>query len=131
VFRAGIARSGAYNRSLTAFGFRNERRTLWQATEVYVKVSPYFHADKLRLPVLLIRGEADVNPGTVPRQSQILYEAIRGNGGIARLVTLPCESHGYAAIESNEQVLYEQMAWYDKYVKNAGPEPKKTGETSR
>jgi len=131
LFRAGIARSGAYNRSLTAFGFQNERRTLWQATDVYVKVSPYFHADKLKLPVLLIHGEADANPGTVPLQSQILYEAIRGNGGIARLVTLPYESHGYSAIESNEQVLYEQMAWFDKYVRNAGPRPKKTGEASR
>ena len=131
VFRAGIARSGAYNRSLTAFGFQNERRTLWQATDVYVKVSPYFHADKLKLPVLLIHGEADVNPGTVPLQSQMLYEAIRGNGGVARLVTLPYESHGYSAIESNEQVLYEQMAWFDKYVKNAGPKPKKTGDISR
>jgi dipeptidyl aminopeptidase/acylaminoacyl peptidase len=102
-----------------------------QVTKVYVKVSPYFHADKLKLPVLLIHGEADVNPGTVPLQSQILYEAIRGHGGVARLVTLPYESHGYSAIESNEQVLYEQMAWFDKYVKNAGPKPKKTGDISR
>ena len=125
LFRAGIARSGAYNRSLTAFGFQNERRTLWEATDVYVKVSPYFHADKLRLPVLLIHGEADVNPGTVPLQSELLYEAIRGNGGQARLVMLPYESHGYSALESNEHVLYEQMAWFDRYVKNA---PKTTAE---
>jgi dipeptidyl aminopeptidase/acylaminoacyl peptidase len=121
LFRAGIARSGAYNRSLTAFGFQNERRTLWQATDVYVKVSPFFHVDKLKLPLLLIHGEADVNPGTVPLQSELLYEAIRGNGGTARLVMLPYESHGYSALESNEDVLAEQIAWFERYVKNAPP----------
>jgi dipeptidyl aminopeptidase/acylaminoacyl peptidase len=119
LFRAGIARSGAYNRSLTAFGFQNERRTLWQATDVYVKVSPFFHVDRLKLPLLLIHGEADINPGTVPLQSELLYEAIRGNGGTARLVMLPYESHGYSALESNEDVLAEQMAWFDRYVKKA------------
>ncbi len=128
LFRSGIARSGAYNRSLTAFGFQNERRTLWEATDVYVKVSPFFHADKLKLPVLLIHGEADANPGTVPLQSELLYEAIRGNGGTARLVMLPYESHGYSAMESNEHVLAESIAWFDKYVKNAPPRPKKTAD---
>ena len=123
LFRAGIARSGAYNRSLTAFGFQNERRTLWEATDVYVKVSPYFHADKLERPVLLIHGAADVNPGTTPIQSEFLYEAIRGNGGTARLVMLPYESHGYSARESNEHVLAEQIAWFDRYVKNASTDP--------
>ena len=119
LFRAGIARSGAYNRSLTAFGFQSERRTLWQAPDVYAKVSPFFHVDELKNPVLLIHGEADVNPGTRPFQSELLYEAIRGNGGTARLVLLPYESHGYSALESNEHVLAEQIAWFDRYVKNA------------
>jgi dipeptidyl aminopeptidase/acylaminoacyl peptidase len=121
LFRAGIARSGAYNRSLTAFGFQNERRTLWEATDVYVKVSPFFHAPDIKTPLLLIHGEADVNPGTVPLQSEKLFEAIRGNGGTARLVMLPFESHGYTAIESTEHVLYEMLTWFDKYVKNAPP----------
>ena len=128
LFRTGVARSGAYNRSLTAFGFQNERRTLWEATDVYVKVSPFFHVDKLKLPVLLIHGEVDVNPGTVPLQSELLYEAIRGNGGTARLVMLPFESHGYSAMESNEHVLAESIAWFDKYVKNAPPRSKKTAD---
>jgi len=121
LFRAGVARSGAYNRSLTAFGFQNERRTLWEAPEVYTKVSPFFHAEKIKSPLLLIHGELDVNPGTVPLQSQQLFEAIRGNGGTARLVMLPFESHGYRAMESTEHVLYEMLAWFDKYVKNASP----------
>jgi dipeptidyl aminopeptidase/acylaminoacyl peptidase len=124
LFRAGIARSGAYNRSLTAFGFQNERRTLWEATDVYVKVSPFFHADKIKLPLLLIHGEADVNPGTVPLQSEKLFEAIRGNGGTVRLVMLPFESHGYRAMETTEHVLYEMLAWFDRYVKNAPPRSK-------
>ena len=128
LFRSGIARSGAYNRSLTAFGFQNERRTLWEATDVYVKVSPFFHADKLKLPILLIHGEMDVNPGTVPLQSELLYEAIRGNGGTARLVMLPFESHGYSAMESNEHVLAESIAWFDKYVKNAPAKPRPTAD---
>ncbi|SPE60751.1 Peptidase S9, prolyl oligopeptidase [Verrucomicrobia bacterium] len=121
LFRAGIARSGSYNKSLTAFGFQNERRTLWEAPEVYTKVSTLFHADKIKTPLLLIHGEADMNPGTVPLQSQKLFEAIRGNGGTARLVMLPYESHGYVAMESTEHVLYEMFSWFDKYVKNAPP----------
>jgi dipeptidyl aminopeptidase/acylaminoacyl peptidase len=121
LFRAGVARSGAYNRSLTAFGFQNERRTLWEAPEVYTKVSPFFHADKVKSPLLLIHGEADVNPGTTPLQSEKLFEAIRGTGGTARLVMLPFESHGYQAMESIEHVLYEMLTWFDRYVKNAPP----------
>jgi dipeptidyl aminopeptidase/acylaminoacyl peptidase len=121
LFRAGVARSGAYNRSLTAFGFQNERRTLWEAPEVYTKVSPFFHAELIKTPLLLIHGAADANPGTVPLQSEKLYEAVRGNGGTVRLVMLPYESHGYTAMESTEQVLYEMINWFDKYVKNAPP----------
>ena len=128
LFRTGIARSGAYNRSLTAFGFQSERRTLWEAPDVYVKVSPFFHVDKLKLPLLLIHGEADVNPGTVPLQSELLYQAIRGNGGTARLVMLPYESHGYSAMESNEHVLAESIVWFDKYVKNAPAKPAKAAD---
>jgi dipeptidyl aminopeptidase/acylaminoacyl peptidase len=121
LFRAGVARSGSYNKSLTAFGFQNERRTLWEATDVYVKVSPFFHAETIKAPLLLIHGAADANPGTVPLQSEKLYEAIRGNGGTVRLVMLPFESHGYTAMESTEDALYEMLAWFDKYVKNAPP----------
>ena len=121
LFRAGIARSGSYNKALTAFGFQNERRTLWEAPEVYTKVSTLFHADKIKAPLMLIHGEADMNPGTVPLQSEKLFEAIRGNGGTARLVMLPYESHGYVAMESTEHVLYEMLGWFDKYVKNAPP----------
>ena len=127
LFRAGVARSGAYNRSLTAFGFQNERRTLWEATDVYVKVSPFFHADKIKLPLLLVHGAADANPGTVPLQSEKMFEAVRGNGGTVRLVMLPFESHGYAAMESTEHVLYEMLSWFDRYVKNAPPKERITG----
>lgn len=102
LFRAGIARSGAYNRSLTAFGFQNERRTLWEATDVYLKVSPFFHAERLKSPLLLIHGAADANPGTVPLQSELLFEAVRGNGGTAKLVMLPFESHGLREARSAE-----------------------------
>ena len=117
LFRAGIARSGAYNRSLTSFGFQSERRTLWEAPDVYTKVSPFFHADKQKRPLLLIHGEADANPGTVPLQSRQFFEAIRGNGGTARLVMLPYESHIYSAMESMEDVLAEMLNWFGKYVK--------------
>jgi dipeptidyl aminopeptidase/acylaminoacyl peptidase len=121
LFRAGIARSGAYNRTLTPFGFQSERRTLWEAPELYLKMSPFFYADKLKEPMLLIHGEADNNSGTFPIQSERLYQALRGNGGTVRLVMLPHESHGYLARESVEHTLYEMIAWFDKYVKNAGP----------
>lgn len=119
LFRAGIARSGAYNRTLTPFGFQNERRTFWEAPEVYATMSPFHNANKLTEPILLIHGEADNNPGTFPVQSERLYQAIRGNGGTARLVMLPHESHGYAAKESIEHVLAEQVAWFDAHVKGA------------
>jgi len=123
LFRAGVATSGSFNKTLTPFGFQNERRSVWEATDVYLKVSPFFFADKLKTPLLLMHGAEDANPGTTPLQSNKLYEAIRGNGGTARLVVLPHEPHLYTAMESNEQMVYEMLRWFDKYVKNATPRP--------
>jgi dipeptidyl aminopeptidase/acylaminoacyl peptidase len=121
LFRAGVARSGAYNRTLTPFGFQSERRTFWQARDMYIKVSPFTYADQIKDPILLIHGEADNNTGTFPINSERLYQAVRGNGGTVRLTMLPFESHGYAARESTEHVLWEMITWFDKYVKNAPP----------
>ena len=104
LFRAGVATSGSYNKTLTPFGFQNERRSVWEAPDVYLKVSPFFFADKIKTPLLIMHGEDDANPGTTPLQATKLYEAIRGNGGTARLVMLPHEPHWYAAMESNEQL---------------------------
>jgi dipeptidyl aminopeptidase/acylaminoacyl peptidase len=119
LFRAGVATSGSYNKTLTPFGFQNERRSVWEATDVYLKVSPFFCADKLKTPLLIVHGAEDANPGTTPLQASKLYEAIRGNGGTTRLVMLPHEPHWYTAMESNEQLIYEMVRWFDKYVKNA------------
>jgi len=121
LFRAGVATSGSYNKTLTPFGFQNERRSVWEAPEIYLKVSPFFVADKLKTPLLLIHGAEDANPGTTPLQSVKLYEAIRGTGGTTRLVLLPHEPHWYTALESNEQEIYEMLRWFDKYVKDAPP----------
>jgi dipeptidyl aminopeptidase/acylaminoacyl peptidase len=121
LFRAGIARSGAYNRTLTPFGFQSERRTIWEAPELYIRVSPFMNANKINEPILLIHGEADDTSGTFPIQSERMYQAVRGNGGTVRLVTLPLEAHGYAGRETIEHVLYEMLNWFDKYVKNAPP----------
>jgi dipeptidyl aminopeptidase/acylaminoacyl peptidase len=123
LFRAGIARSGAYNRTLTPFGFQSERRNFWEAPALYEKVSPFFYADKIKDPLLMIHGEADDNTGTFPIQSERLFAAIQGLGGTARLVMLPFEAHGYRAKETTEHVLYEMVNWFDKYVKNAKPRP--------
>ncbi len=131
LFRAGIARSGAYNRTLTPFGFQSERRTIWEAPETYIKVSPFMVAHKINEPILLTHGEADNNSGTFPIQSERLYQAIRGTGGTVRLVTLPLESHGYAARESTEHTLYEMISWFDKYVKNAPPRGKREETTEK
>ncbi len=118
IFRAGIARSGAYNRTLTPFGFQSERRTLWEATDTYVEVSPFLHADTINEPILLVHGQDDNNSGTYPIQSERLYHALRGHGATARLVMLPHESHGYRARESILHVHAEQVEWLDKHVKN-------------
>jgi dipeptidyl aminopeptidase/acylaminoacyl peptidase len=117
MFRAAVAESGAYNRTLTPFGFQAERRTFWEAPEVYTRMSPFWYADKIRTPVLLIHGEADNNTGTYPIQSERMYAAIRGNGGTVRLVMLPAEAHGYRGRESMEHVLYEELTWFDKFLK--------------
>ncbi|MCA1641454.1 MAG: prolyl oligopeptidase family serine peptidase [Acidobacteria bacterium] len=121
LFRAGIARSGAYNRTLTPFGFQSERRTLWEAAEMYIRVSPFMNAQRIKEPILLVHGEADDNTGTFPIQSERMYAAIRGNGGTVRLVMLPLEAHGYQARETTEHVLYEMINWFDRYVKHAPP----------
>ncbi|HYJ33315.1 MAG TPA: prolyl oligopeptidase family serine peptidase, partial [Candidatus Binatia bacterium] len=119
LFRAGIARSGAYNHTLRPFGFQSERRTYFQAPESYIRLSPELHADKIREPILIIHGEDDANPGTVPLQSDLLYRAVVGTGGTARLVMLPLESHTYEARESIEETLWEMMTWFARYVKEA------------
>jgi dipeptidyl aminopeptidase/acylaminoacyl peptidase len=121
LFRAGIARSGAYNRTLTPFGFQSERRTIWEAPKMYLDVSPFMYANKINEPLLMTHGEADDNTGTFPIQSERLYQAIRGNGGTVRLVMLPLEAHGYSARETTEHVLYEMINWFDRYVKHAPP----------
>lgn len=120
LFKAGIARSGAYNRSLTPFGFQNEDRTYWQAPDLYSAMSPFSYADKIKTPLLLIHGEMDDNPGTFPIQSERLFNAVKGHGGTVRFVSLPYEAHGYRGKENLLHMLYEQNAWLEKYVKNAG-----------
>ncbi|MFN0007728.1 MAG: prolyl oligopeptidase family serine peptidase [Planctomycetota bacterium] len=118
LFRAGIARSGAYNRSLTPFGFQSERRTIWEAPEIYMKLSPFSYAHRIQAPILFVHGEKDSNPGTFPIQSERMYQAVKGNGGTARLVVLPEEDHGYRARESVMHCAAEMVDWFDKYVKN-------------
>ncbi|RZL46853.1 MAG: S9 family peptidase [Pedobacter sp.] len=119
LFKAGIARSGAYNRTLTPFGFQNEDRTYWQAPELYYQMSPFSYADKIKTPILLIHGEMDDNQGTFPINSERLFNAIKGNGGTTRFVYLPYEAHGYRAKENILHMLWEMNTWLDTYVKNA------------
>jgi dipeptidyl aminopeptidase/acylaminoacyl peptidase len=123
IFRTGIAESGAYNRTLTPFGFQAEPRTYWEAPEIYNAMSPFNYANKINEPVLLIHGQRDDNSGTFPIQSERLYAAIKGNGGSVRYVQLPLEPHGYTAVETQRHLLWEYINWLDKYVKNAGPRP--------
>ena len=129
LFKGGIARSGAYNRTLTPFGFQNEQRSYWQAPDVYNKMSPFMNADKMKTPLLLVHGEADNNTGTFPIQSERYYNALKGFGATTRLVFLPYESHGYTAKESLLHMLWEMNGWLDKYVKN--PAPAATGQANK
>ena len=117
LFKAGIARSGSYNKTMQPFGFQSERRSLFEAPETYISVSPTFVANQVNEPVLVIHGAADSNPGTLTIQSEVFFEAVRGSGGTARLVLLPYEDHGYRAKESIEHVLWEQIEWFDAHVK--------------
>ena len=118
LFAAGIARSGAYNRTLTPFGFQSEQRSYWEAPEVYYTMSPFMHADKMKTPLLLIHGAADNNSGTYPMQSERYFNALKGLGATVRMVMLPKESHGYSARESIMHMLWEQDQWLEKHVKN-------------
>ena len=119
LFKAGIARSGAYNRSLTPFGFQGEERSFWEGQSVYANMSPFFHAEKIDEPMLMIHGQEDPNSGTYPMQSERMFAAMKGLGGNARLVMLPHEQHGYRARESLLHLLWEQYEWLEKHVKNA------------
>ena len=118
LFCAGIARSGAYNRTLTPFGFQAEERSIWEATDTYVAMSPFLHAEKINEPILLVHGQADNNSGTFPMQSERLFAALKGLGATVRLVMLPHESHAYQARESIQHMLWETSEWLDRYVKN-------------
>jgi dipeptidyl aminopeptidase/acylaminoacyl peptidase len=117
LFRAGIARSGAYNRTLTPFGFQAEQRTYWQAVPTYTEMSPFTYADRIKAPILLIHGGADDNSGTFPIQSERFYAALKGNGATVRYVVLPNEPHGYRALESTEETLWQMTDWLDRWVK--------------
>ena len=117
LFCAGIARSGAFNRTLTPFGFQSEERTLWQARETYFEMSPFVHADKIKAPLLIIHGAEDNNSGTYPMQSERFYNALKGHGATTRLVMLPHESHGYRARESIMHTVWEMDTWLSRYVK--------------
>ena len=121
LFRTGIARSGAYNRTLTPYGFQSEQRTYWEATGTYTEMSPFTYANRINEPILLIHGEADDNSGTFPIQSERFYAALKGQGATVRYVVLPLEAHGYRARESVGHTLWEMTRWLDQYVKNAGP----------
>ncbi|MCT4622121.1 MAG: prolyl oligopeptidase family serine peptidase [Schleiferiaceae bacterium] len=125
LFAAGIARSGAYNRTLTPFGFQSEERSYWEAPEIYYTMAPFMHADKMKYPLLLIHGGADNNSGTYTMQSERYFNALKGLGATVRLVVLPKESHGYAAKESIMHMLWEQDEWLEKYVKNREEEASK------
>jgi dipeptidyl aminopeptidase/acylaminoacyl peptidase len=119
LFRTGLPRSGAYNRTLTPFGFQAEERSLWEAPEIYMTMSPFMHAEKIDEPILLVHGDADNNSGTYPMQSERMYDALKGHGATARLVMLPHESHSYRARESIMHLLWETDRWLEEYVKNA------------
>jgi dipeptidyl aminopeptidase/acylaminoacyl peptidase len=121
IFRAGLARSGAYNRTLTPFGFQNEQRTFWEVPEIYGRMSPFFYAHKVNEPILLIHGEMDDNSGTFPIQSERFYMALKGHGATVRYVTLPYEAHGYAARESVLHTVAEMLNWANEFGKNAKP----------
>lgn len=121
LFRAGFAESGAYNRTLTPFGFQSERRTFWEVPELYAKMSPFWYAHQIKDPILLMHGEADDNSGTFPIQSERFYMALKGHGATVRYVTLPFEAHGYAGRETLLHVLAERIKWFDQYVKSAQP----------
>lgn len=121
LFRAGIARSGSYNKTNQPFGYQSERRSLFAARNAYIDVSPTFFANQVDEPILIIHGDDDSNPGTLTFQSEVFFEAVRGSGGTARLVLLPHEDHGYRARESIEHVLWEQLRWFDMHVKEAKP----------
>ena len=121
IFRAGLARSGAYNRTLTPFGFQNEDRTFWEVPQLYSRMSPFNHADKIKEPILLIHGEADDNAGTYPIQSERFYRALKGHGATVRYVTLPHEAHGYVARESVMHTVAEMLNWANEWAKAAKP----------
>ncbi len=128
IFRAGLARSGAYNRTLTPFGFQNEQRTFWEVPQIYGNMSPFYHAHKVNEPILLIHGEADDNSGTFPLQSERFYMALKGHGATVRYVTLPFEAHGYAARESVLHTVAEMLNWADEFAKNAKPRTTTTSQ---
>ncbi|KAK1294149.1 hypothetical protein QJS10_CPA16g01648 [Acorus calamus] len=131
LFCCGIARSGAYNRTLTPFGFQNEDRTLWEATSTYVEMSPFISANKIKKPILLIHGEEDNNSGTLTMQSDRFFNALKGHGALCRLVILPHESHGYSARESIMHVLWEMDRWLQNYAINSSDTPSNIGASEQ
>jgi dipeptidyl aminopeptidase/acylaminoacyl peptidase len=118
LFAAGIARSGAYNRTLTPFGFQSEQRNFWDDPQLYMTMSPFMSADRMKTPMLLVHGAADNNPGTFTLQTERYFQALKNLGAPVRMVIVPRESHGYAAKENIFHLLWEQDQFLEKYLKN-------------
>jgi dipeptidyl aminopeptidase/acylaminoacyl peptidase len=118
LFACGIARSGAYNRTLTPFGFQSEQRNYWEVPQIYNTMSPFMNAEKMKTPILLIHGEADNNPGTFTLQTERYFQALKGLGAPARMVILPKEAHGYVAKENIFHLLWEQDQFLERFLKN-------------
>jgi dipeptidyl aminopeptidase/acylaminoacyl peptidase len=116
LFKLGIARSGAYNRTLTPFGFQGEQRNFWEAADTYTQIAPFTHAHKITAPLLLIHGANDSNRGTYPIQTERLYEALKGLGATVRWVELPLEDHSYRSQEGVGHVLWEMVRWCKQYL---------------
>lgn len=87
----------------------------WNRKDIYVDQSSLFNADKIKTPMLLLHGTADVN---VPTGESIqLYTALKLLGSDVELVLIKDSDH--IVVDYNQRIKWNNsiIAYLDKYLK--------------
>ena len=78
------------------------------------EVSPYFSADKIKAPVLLVHGEDDKI--VEMNQSKLMQKAIKKNKGQVKFVKLKDDDHYLQDGKTRAQALTEMVKFVEKHI---------------
>lgn len=87
----------------------------WNREDLYVGHSPLYHADKVKTPLLMTHGAADVN---VPvGESESFYTALKLLGVPVELLTVDGQDHHILDHAKRSVWSRSILAWFDRWLK--------------